>query len=412
MRLRPILWIYDPQKDGKFPVKICITRTSNGKTTRNHFKMDFSVKESEWDEKAGRVKTKHPNAVEMNLKISEALHNIEKNDLTGSTGIAALTSDQTSFYWWFQERINLAKEKHSAYHWKKQNTSLMKLKEFAPNLLIHQVNHRFLSSYEVYLLKKGHHKNYVADLLVRIRCVTNDMLIAKAIHDNPFQNFKITEVRSERKRLDFVEFAEMKSLAIPQSTHGRDHDSVRLAMSMFIFSFYTGGIRFGDMCRLKWSMIKDGRLRFIMHKTSQERNIKLNKFALNILNAYQESADGYIFPTKFDPAKDNSQPERHKEDISINVRNSFYNKKLKLACKWARIPQITFHTARHLLGDAAINAGVDMRSLQQIFGHKTITTTEAYAKSLYSNMSDDALDKAHDMIPHIKLPMRKLNKSA
>lgn len=394
MKAKAILWTYDKQKDNSYPVKIRITSTAGGRTKQSYIPIEFSVMKSQWDLKTGRVKS-HPNAPAMNLKIVDKLNIIERNHLTGNNR-NNITKDQKSFYWWFDERIKYSEKKFGIYHCKKLKNVLAKLKSYAPILSVEELNYKFLQDYELFLLTKGRinktekkslHVNYVSDQLARIRTIVNELVKEGIIpyEKNPFLKFKISKKRTERNRLTVSQIKDLQNLIIPEG-----HDSVRLARDMFIFSFNTGGIRWGDLCRLKTQHIKNGRLIFVSHKTENERNIKLNDLALKIISRYKGGE--FIFPTNFYSAKDDNNIERHKEDNSLDKRGSFFRFKLKLACKWAKIPEITYHNARHSIADAAINAGVDMRDLQGILGHSQIKTTEGYAKSLYSDKNDTALE--------------------
>jgi len=97
-----------------------------------------------------------------------------------------------------------------------------------------------------------------------------------------------------------------------------------------MFSFYNAGIHYGDLCRLKWSNIVDGRLKYLMSKSAKNnnpkwKNIKLRDQSFEILKAYRTSGtdDDYIFPI-LDNSKDLDNPSTF--DSEKGNKNAVINK--------------------------------------------------------------------------------------
>ncbi len=57
-----------------------------------------------------------------------------------------------------------------------------------------------------------------------------------------------------------------------------------------------------------------------------------------------------------------------------SIRKSFVR-----ACKKANLENVTIHTLRHTFASHLVMSGVDLKSVQQLLGHSTITTTMIYA---------------------------------
>jgi integrase len=49
------------------------------------------------------------------------------------------------------------------------------------------------------------------------------------------------------------------------------------------------------------------------------------------------------------------------------------------ACKEAGVKDFTWHSLRHTFASRLVMAGVDLRTVQELMGHRTITTTMRYA---------------------------------
>lgn len=279
------------------------------------------------------------------------------------------------FYWWFEERIKYSTAKHGYYNVRKLTTVLNKLKEFSPSLSIRQLNYKFLMDFEQHLIKQELHVNNIADIMMRIKIIVNQIVRSGAMeyHKNPFLNLKLTKKKVEKKRITVDDIEKLEKAKL---TGAQD-----LARDMYLMSFYCAGIRFGDLCRLKNEWIKDGYLCYTMHKTSIQRKIKIQDQLIPILKKYPGE---YIFDTKVD---------WEEEDKSINNRNSYYNKELKLACKEANITEITFHTSRNSFADYAKKNNLDIHTLKDLLGHSKVATTEVYMRGFYQENSDQAMDK-------------------
>lgn len=372
MKIKPIL---NPNnyksKDGYYPIYV---RVNLGQK-RTLLPVGAKIKKDSWDQKKGRVKIdKEVNAVAINMKIIEMCNSIEKNHLQGG-GVES--GNKEDFYWWFEERIKFSETKHSGYNKNKLQSVYNKLKNYSPTLNVRQLDYKFLMDYEKHLLELGNATNTVADNLMRIRVIMIFIIrsIPNAGINNPFLTYKLTTEKTNRKRIS------IESIELLQNANIKNHPSVELARDMYVLSFYCAGIRFGDLCRLKMGMIEDGRLKFRMHKTKIDRNIKLMPQALEVIKKYSKSK-GYIFNTKVNWSD---------EEKSINIRNSFYNKKLKWLCRQLEIEEVTFHTSRNSFADYAKKKGIDIHTLKDLLGHSKVASTEKYMKAFYEEETDQAL---------------------
>lgn len=342
----PILWKYYKAKDGLYPIRLRSTVTIGGKTKVSY--KDTGIRVGKKQFKSGRV-TDHPDYQALNLKIASMCNQ---------------KPDQKSFMEVFRDFIN---RPHGYYHKRKLNM-VYKVVEKYNNP---KINLDFLHRLERDLVKQGKHPNYIADILVRIKTVVNLMVKSGMIeyHKNPFLHFKIKTVKTDKKRLTHEQVLILQNAQL---------DKLRsLARDMYIVSFYQGGIRFGDLCRLNKGSIQKGRLHYTMHKTSQERNLPLNPIAAAILKKYD-----YVFPLGIDWKN---------EDKSINAKNALMNKYLKAACRIAEIPEVSFHTSRHSIADYAVQKKLTSKQLQGILGHGRLSTTETYLKSFYREETDSGL---------------------
>lgn len=280
---------------------------------------------------------------------------------------------EQNFYWWFEERLVYSKIKHSYYNWKKLKTVYSKLKAFRADLSISDINYKFLKDFEVFLLGKGNKTNTVGENLIRVKVIVNEIVRSGYIeyHKNPFLNFKIEFERTEKKRICIDGIRKLECTDLP-------NPNWEVARDMYVFSFYCAGIRFGDLCRLKKSMVKDGYLYYAMHKTSLKRRIKLMPVALRIAYKYEGE---FIFKTGVNWLQ---------EDQSINCRNVLFNKWLRRACKISGVTELSYHTSRNSFADYAKKKNIDIHTIKDLLGHSNVKTTEIYMKNFYEEETDQA----------------------
>lgn len=128
------------------------------------------------------------------------------------------------------------------------------------------------------------------------------------------------------------------------------------ALEMFLFSCNTG-LRISDLKRLRKENIVDGCIKIIAHKTKKDNislDIPLTPFTRNIV----ADRTGKIFPT---------------------VSEQTLNEKLKeIAFQVDINKNVTMHVGRHTFATLWLQESNDIKSLSDILGHSSITTTQQY----------------------------------
>lgn len=391
MKITPVLGINGYKSlDGTLPIYLKV----NVGQKRKLIPVDFKVRPDQWDEKSGRVKLKmHDNAAHINLKIVDMLNTIERNHLQGKE---VDTGDRDDFYWWFDERLAFTKQRHSSYNYDKLVVVKNKLQAYAPALPVRKFDSTFVLRYEQHLAGLGNSANTIADNMMRLKIIVNMIMKSRRFPDypNPFDNYvaKTTKVKKQRVKFEFIQQLEELPLDMyPQK---------ELAVDMYLYSFFNAGIRFGDLTRIKIGQVADARLRYRMHKTTIDRNIKQMPGALRIFQKYSKGKkpSDYLFPLAVKWAKNPKDKEQVRiEDKSINSQNSLFNKYLKQVCRELDHPEVTFHTTRHSFADYTkekkFGGKFDFHLLKDLLGHKNAKTTESYMKEFYEEESDVAMEQ-------------------
>lgn len=135
---------------------------------------------------------------------------------------------------------------------------------------------------------------------------------------------------------------------------------------------------------MKWADVNfaEGSLR-VIGKGEKERLVILGKPALNAIVAYREA---FFKETHFVWLSGNS---------NNRLRGRSIEDLLKGYLKWAGLPSsISPHKLRHSFATHLLNHGADLRSVQELLGHKSIVTIQIYT-SISMQRSREVYDGAH-----------------
>jgi integrase len=125
------------------------------------------------------------------------------------------------------------------------------------------------------------------------------------------------------------------------------------------------GLRRGEQYSLTWSDVDFGTklLAVSQTKNGETRHIPLNTVALAAFGALyrNSSGEGYVFTNR-------------NGDRLLKGRHWF-----EPAVREAKLKDFSWHCLRHTFASRLVMAGVDLRTVQQLMGHKTIQMTVRYA---------------------------------
>ena len=125
------------------------------------------------------------------------------------------------------------------------------------------------------------------------------------------------------------------------------------------------GLRRGDMYHVRWEDVNLGRclLRVPLSKNGESHHVPLNKFAIAALKQLLSKCEGkgWVFMSV---NGDRLQGPRHWFEPAV---------------KDAGIPNFHWHDLRHTFASRLRMAGVDLGTIQELMGHKSIQMTVRYA---------------------------------
>lgn len=238
---------------------------------------------------------------------------------------------------------------------------------------ISQIDEAWCEKFRDYL------SNSIGPNTVRLYLACVNIALNRAVKDkiiliNPLRFVdRVKKVESERVYLTLEELQQLTRVK------GTDAEIKRA----FLFACYTG-LRYSDLSKLTWKQVclngTRHKLEFRQQKTGSFEYFPLSQTAYEILTNGQ--ADIIHLPE----TKVFTLPHRSK-----------YNEKLKRLGKAAGLSKnLTSHVGRHTFATLMLTQGVDIYTVSKLLGHKSLSTTQIYAKII-----DKKKDDAVDMLPQI-----------
>ncbi len=154
-------------------------------------------------------------------------------------------------------------------------------------------------------------------------------------------------------------------------------------------TIYSSGLRIGELVALNIEDLDEfSEALRIRGKGKKERLVPLGSKALQAIAHYLHLRDGATRPRR--GALFTNKSGRRLSDRSIRRKLVRY---LQIAGINARVSP---HTLRHSFATHMLNAGADLRSVQEILGHESLSTTQIYTH-LTTRRLKEVYDRAHPL---------------
>ena len=233
--------------------------------------------------------------------------------------------------------------------------------------------------------EEGNSAKTVARRLASIKSLFNYLVQAEVICDNPAIHIKTPKV--EKKIPTFVQENKIEDLMkMPDAVTligKRDRAILEL--------FYATGIRLNELAGLNIGSVNpQEKLLRVLGKGNKERIVPFGKPAKNALESYLRKREKSWVSPQQTPLF-TGRGEKRIAVRTIQQRVNIYLKAV-LGGKTGASP----HTLRHTFGTHLLENDADIRSIQELLGHSSISSTQIYTKVNPKKMKEIYMD-AH---PH------------
>jgi integrase/recombinase XerD len=253
---------------------------------------------------------------------------------------------------------------------------ISKLENYLQSISLATVNTVHIQDFLGEIHQLGMEASTQARILSSIRSFFNYLILEKIITIDPTELIESPKIG--RKLPDVLSIEEVTQiietldLSKPEGTRNR-------AILEFM---YSSGLRVSEVTDLKISniLLSDQLLR-VIGKGNKERIIPITEISLKWLNFYFEHMRNHL-----------SISAGHEDFVFLNRRGKQLSRMMifNIIRDQARNigiqKSVSPHTFRHSFATHLVEAGADLRAVQEMLGHASITTTE-----IYTHLSKNAL---------------------
>ena len=273
---------------------------------------------------------------------------------------------------------------------KKLDYSTINSKENIKNeLLIENFNHKIISEYLLELKKKGFKDSTINRRYSALNQFFSFEVNESRLKENPMD--RIDRISSKRILPDVLSEREVEEILnyarnlVNIGSESKKKKSLRTACLVEVL--YATGMRVSELIMLKLSDLRlNRRILNVIGKGSKQRIIPITSRAHDIIIEwmnYIPENSVYLFPS-YGINGHITRDTVNKLLIDISLNTNIDRKRL------------TPHKLRHAFATHIMNRGADLRVVQELLGHSSISTTEIYTHILDTRLVD-LLKKSHPL---------------
>jgi integrase/recombinase XerD len=254
-----------------------------------------------------------------------------------------------------------------------------KLENFTESVSVTSITHDKITSFLKFLHELGLEATTQARIISGLKGFFSYLILEKLIQIDPMEFIEMP--RTSRKLPDVLSIEEVVSiiehcdLSKPEGTRNR----------AILETLYSCGLRVSELTDLKISQMRTSdQLLRIVGKGNKERFVPIGEEAMKWIQHYNEHMRNHM---KLAPG--------HEDFVFLNRRGKKLSRMyiftiIRENCVALGIQkQVSPHTFRHSFATHLVEAGADLRAVQEMLGHSSITTTEIYTHIDRSRLKEE-----------------------
>lgn len=243
-----------------------------------------------------------------------------------------------------------------------------KLRQWQPDKDPRSFSPDELTAFITQIAELGFTPESQARILSGVKAFYRYLLLDKQVELNPAAHIRTPKIGRKLPVFLTPEEVDLMIRSVDRSRSFGERDAAILEI------LYSCGLRVSELTGLKIQdvFVEDSLLR-VTGKGNKQRLVPIGDMALNQLKSYFTAIRNHQAP-----------PAAHKDYVFLNrfgkklSRVSVFTMIRDLAAMCGIRKTISPHTFRHSFATALVEAGADLRAVQEMLGHESITTTEIY----------------------------------
>lgn len=275
-------------------------------------------------------------------------------------------------------------KKYSENTIKSYNNDLKKFNNYFDNKSINKIEESNIKNYIKYLKQENNDNRTISHNISTLRSFYKFLLIEKIIKNNPMEYIEQPKLKKTLpKTLTIEEIDKLMDIKLKDAFSYRNKAMLEL--------MYSSGLRVSELINASIHDIDTSNCIIrIMGKGSKERIVPLGDYAIKYIEIYlreyrekltKRELNDYLFLNN------------HGKKMT---RQGFFKILKQLTKEKGIKTDFSPHTLRHSFATHLLNGGADLRSIQEMLGHESISTTQ-----IYTHVSKEKLKENYDNFhPH------------
>lgn len=265
------------------------------------------------------------------------------------------------------------------------------LEEHAPDTHPSALTHSMLQAFTAHLYDAGLEASSQSRIVSGIRAFFKYLLLEEVISADPAELLETPRLSRKLPRYlnqeEVIRLLEAIDLSTPEGQRNR----------AILELLYSCGLRVSELTTLRISDMQwaDGFIR-IRGKGNKERMVPVGRTALHYIHIYRQEVRIHMPVVK--GQEDVLFLNRRGRGLS---RVMIFNVIRQTALEAGIRKEISPHTLRHSFATHLIEGGADLRAVQEMLGHASITTTEIYTHLDRAYLRDEIL--SHHPLENLKI---------
>ena len=302
--------------------------------------------------------TKTTNKKEAEEIYAQVLLSLKNKGKEQTTGTSQSTDRESTIPYskFYEQYLEWCHGRNAAYDAKKY--FLKMLPEWFKSKPLNQIGMKEVELLQSYFLKQDYAKATCNKYISILKASMTKACDWQFISEQRLKSIRAVKLlRGENKRLRYLSIEEIQRLLQACDSH----------LYPIVFMALHTGMRKGEILSLRWKQVDLRNNLILLEKTKnyERREIPINrplKELLLKLHSNRRLDTDYVFVN----------PKTGK-------RYTHFKHSFQSACRRAGIEDFHFHDLRHTFASHLVMAGVDLKTVQELLGHKTLNMTLRYS---------------------------------